>query len=134
MLYFSANRRAIKITKPEIIAAKKTPIFRCSNRMKNNEPSHETVVYKGLENTNGGSLHKISLKIPPMIPVITPIKLATNSGVSNIKATSVPAIPNVARPAASGIRKNRGEITVNRAVMNTTMALPKEAIKQHIPK
>ena len=43
MLYFSANRRAIKITKPEIIAAKVVSIFRDNNKIKNNDPSQETV-------------------------------------------------------------------------------------------
>ena len=65
-----------------------------------------------------------------MIPVITPIKLAISQGVPSINATNVPATPKVARPAASGIRKNRGEITKSLAITKTTMALTNETIKK----
>ena len=71
----------------------------------------------------------MSRNIPPRVPVITPIKLATSHGAPVISETSVPAIPKVASPAASGIKKNRAGMTVSRAVIKITMALPSDAIK-----
>lgn len=78
----------------------------------------------------GCSLHNISLNIPPIMPVITPIKLATSQGAPDISATRVPAIAKVASPAASGIRKNLCGMANRRAVIKIMIALSNEATKK----
>lgn len=65
-----------------------------------------------------------------MVPVITPMKLAINQGAPTIRETRVPAIPKVARPAASATRKNFGGIAIRRAVIKMVAALPSDAIKK----
>jgi len=49
-------------------------------------------------------------------------------GCAIISETSVPAIPEVAKTAASGIWNNPGEIIIWHAARKTTMALPGDVI------
>jgi hypothetical protein len=74
----------VKIAKPAITAACETLSPRYNSPINSNDPSHDTVAYKGLVHTMGGSLHKISLKILPIVPVITPMKLAISHRVPTI--------------------------------------------------
>ncbi|MBW5289239.1 MAG: hypothetical protein Rpha_0239 [Candidatus Ruthia sp. Apha_13_S6] len=67
--------------------------------------------------------------MPPIVPVMTPIKLAINTGAPAARETKVPAMPKVARPAASAIRKCFDDIFNNLAAKNMTKALTIEAIK-----
>jgi len=67
--------------------------------------------------------------MPPIVPVITPIKLATRGGAPTMSEANVPATPNVARPAASATKKYLGETTINLATIKTTTALASDAIK-----
>ena len=67
--------------------------------------------------------------MPPIVPVITPIKLASTGDAPAIRDTNVPAIPNVASPAASATKKNFGGMIINLAAMKIITALAKEAMK-----
>lgn len=129
MLNLIASKRAIKMLIPEMRADKVMSICKLNNVIKSTEPSQDTVAYSELWNTTGCSLHKMSREMPPIAPVITPIKLATNQGAPTMRDTNVPAMLNVANPAASGMRKKRGDIVKNLAVKNMMMALAIEAIK-----
>ena len=124
-----ANSRDTNIPEPEIIADVVKSISKCSKLININEPIQETVVYSGLENTTGCSLQRTSRKIPPIAPVITPIKLATNAGAPATRATNVPATAKVAKPAASAIKKCFGDIFNNLAAKNIVTALASDAIK-----
>ena len=119
----------MNMLKPAITAARVISSLKCNRPMKSKEPSHETVAYRGLSNTTGVSLQSISRNIPPMVPVITPMKLANNGGAPTIKETNEPAMPKVAKPAASATKKNFGGIAMSLAAIKIAMALPSEAMK-----
>ena len=114
---------------PAIIAEIVTSISAYNRPINAKDPTQDTVAYKGLENTTGCSLQSTSRNIPPIVPVMTPMKLAIKAGAPAISETNVPAIPKVASPAASATKKYLGKIFTNLATKNMNIALPIEAIK-----
>jgi len=63
-----------------------------------------------------------------VLPTLKLRGLIAFQGVPIISETSVPAIPEVAKTAASGIWNNPGEIIIWHAARKTTMALPGDVI------